>query len=262
MSHPNYGTQTMTLTRVSLPTLFLCVVCAMSAARAQSTLFRCVDDKGVTHYGETMPAACAKKDVTEISKQGRTIRKLDAPLTPEQQKAKAEADAKQRENDKKVGDQKQKDLALLGTYGAEREIDVIRDKDVAQLDGRRKFLEARIADVDARLEKVANQMEFYVAGKSKTAKAKDPKDSKDGKSNEREVPPQVQADLDRAKSDRANLEIEVSRLETDKKQIVARYESEKDRFRRLKGGMRPGTVLDDQGNVLIEAPMPKGISRQ
>ena len=244
--------------------LFAVLLCTMASAHAQSTLFRCVDDKGVTHYGETMPAACAKKDVTEMSKQGRTIRKLDAPLTPEQQKAKAEADAKKRDDDKKVADQRQKDLALLGTYGAEREIDVIRDKDVAQLDGRRKFLDARVADVDARLEKVNNQMEFYVAGKSKSAKAKDAKDAKDGKegkSNEREVPPQLQADFDRAKSDRANLMLEMTRLEADKKAIIARYEGEKERFRRLKGGMRPGTVLDEQGNVLIEAPMPRGASR-
>ncbi|NJR71924.1 MAG: DUF4124 domain-containing protein [Gammaproteobacteria bacterium] len=30
-------------------------------AEAQSTLFKCTDEKGVTHYGETMPAVCAKK---------------------------------------------------------------------------------------------------------------------------------------------------------------------------------------------------------
>ncbi len=244
----------MTFSRLIALALFS----AAGAASAQSTLFRCVDEKGVTHYGETMPAACAKKDVTEMSKQGRTLRKLDAPLTPEQQKAKAEADAKQRENDKKVFEQRQKDMALLGTYGAEREIDVIRDKDVAQFDQRKRFLEARIADVDARLEKVNNQMEFYVAGRSKTAKAKE---AKEGKSTEREVPPQIQADFDRATSDRANLQQEITRLEADRKVVVARYETEKDRFRRLKGGMRPGTVLDDQGNVLIEAPMPKGSSK-
>ena len=70
----------MTLSRILLSTF----LCTAASVQAQSTLFRCVDDKGVTHYGETMPAACEKKDVTEISKQGRTIRKLDAPLTPEQ----------------------------------------------------------------------------------------------------------------------------------------------------------------------------------
>jgi len=252
--------------------LFVLLLAAASVTHAQSTLFRCVDDKGVTHYGETMPAACAKKEVTEMSKQGRTIRKLDAPLTPEQQKARDEADARQRDNDRKVADQRQRDLALLGTYGAEREIDVIRDKDVAQLDQRRKFLGLRVTDVDARLEKVNNQMEFYVAGRSKTAKTKevkDSKDAKDGKGNskdaksaEREVPPQLQADFDRATSDRSGLMVELARLDNDKKDIVARYESEKERFRRLKGGMRPGTILDEKGNVLIEAPLQRNTLRR
>jgi hypothetical protein len=234
--------------------LALVLLSAATAASAQSTLFRCVDEKGVTHYGETMPAACAKKDVTELSKQGRTLRKLDAPLTPEQQKAKVEAEAKQRENDKKVAQQKQKDLALLGTYGAEREIDMIRDKDVLQFDQRKRFLDARIADVEARLEKVTNQMEFYIAGRRKPAKEKD---AKEAKSPEREVPAQLQADFDRVTNDRTNLQQEIARLEVDRRAVVARYETEKDRFRRLKGGMRVGTVLDEQGNVLIEAPIPK-----
>ncbi|AMS31398.1 hypothetical protein AEM42_01455 [Betaproteobacteria bacterium UKL13-2] len=232
----------------------LVLLSAATAASAQSTLFRCVDEKGVTHYGETMPAACAKKDVTELSKQGRTLRKLDAPLTPEQQKAKVEADAKQRENDKKVAQQKQKDLALLGTYGAEREIDLIRDKDVLQLDQRKRFLDARIADVEARLEKVTNQMEFYIAGRRKPAKEKD---AKEAKTTEPQVPAQLQADFDRVTNDRTNLQQEIARLEVDRRAVVARYETEKDRFRRLKRGMRVGTVLDEQGNVLIEAPIPK-----
>jgi hypothetical protein len=234
--------------------LALVLLSAATAASAQSTLFRCVDEKGVTHYGETMPAACAKKDVTELSKQGRTLRKLDAPLTPEQQKAKVEADAKQRENDKKVAQQKQKDLALLGTYGAEREIDLIRDKDVLQLDQRKRFLDARIADVEARLEKVTNQMEFYIAGRRKPAKEKD---AKEAKTTEPQVPAQLKADFDRVTNDRTNLQQEIARLEVDRRAVVARYETEKDRFRRLKGGMRVGTVLDEQGNVLIEAPIPK-----
>jgi hypothetical protein len=143
---------------------------------------------------------------------------------------------------------------LLGTYGAEREIDLIRDKDVLQLDQRKRFLDARIADVEARLEKVTNQMEFYIAGRRKPAKEKD---AKEAKSPEREVPAQLQADFDRVTNDRTNLQQEIARLEVDRRAVVARYETEKDRFRRLKGGMRVGTVLDEQGNVLIEAPIPK-----
>jgi hypothetical protein len=229
---------------------------AMSG-HAQSTLFKCVDEKGVTHYGETMPAICAKKDVTEMSKQGRTVRKVDAPLTPEQQKARDIANAKQAEDDKKVADQRQKDLAMLGTYGSEREIDTLRDKDLAQVALRRKFLENRMADIDARLDKVKNLMEFYVAGRSKTAKAKDGKDGKDAKETTREVPPQLQSDFDRAQSDKANTQLEIDRLDKDKADVTARFEGEKERFRRLKNGMRPGTVLDDKGNVLIEPSLSR-----
>lgn len=238
------------------PVLLTAFALASPGALAQSTLFKCVDDKGVTHYGETMPAACAKKDVAEINKQGRMVRKLDAPLTPEQQKARDEANAKKQADDRKVDEQRMKDLALIGTYGAEKEINTVRDKDVAQIDQRRRFLETRIADIDAKLVKINNEMEFYAAGKSKTAKGKD------GKEAAREVPPQVQADFDRAKSDRAALQIDLSRLEHERKDIVARYEVEKERFRRLKTGMRPGTILDDKGNVLIEAPVMKAGQRR
>lgn len=241
---------------------------------AQSTLFKCTDEKGVTHYGQTMPAACAKKDVTELNKQGRPLRTLDAPLTPEQQKARDEAAAKKAADDRRVFEQRQKDLALLGTYGAEREIDVVRDKDLAQLTQRRKFLDNRLADLDARLVKINSQMEFYVAGRSQASKAreereakeaKDAKDAKDGKdapkdakTRNREIPPQLQADFDRATNDRKTLQGEIDRLDGDRAEITARYETEKDRFRRLKSGMRPGTILDEKGNVLIEAALPRG----
>ncbi|MCE2990817.1 MAG: DUF4124 domain-containing protein [Burkholderiales bacterium] len=259
--------------------LALCVALVLAASEsvAQSTLFKCTDEKGVTHYGQTMPAACAKKDVTELNKQGRPLRTLDAPLTPEQQKARDEAAAKKAADDRRVFEQRQKDLALLGTYGAEREIDVVRDKDLAQLTQRRKFLDNRMADLDARLVKINSQMEFYVAGRSQATKAreereareakeaKDAKDAKDGKeapkdskARSREIPPQLQADFDRATNDRKTLQVEIDRLEADRAEITARYEGEKDRFRRLKSGMRPGTILDEKGNVLIEAALPRG----
>jgi len=244
----------MTIIRHSL---FACVIFGAlepSFAQAQSTLFKCTDEKGTTHYGETMPAACAKKDITEMNKQGRTVRKLDAPLTPEQLKTRAIENAKKAVDDQKIADQRQKDLALLGTYGSEREIDVLRDKDLAQIEQRRKFLESRIDEADARVTKATNQMEFYISGKSKNAK---PTIGKDGKPNTREVPPQIQADFDRAKFDRNSLDVEIARLDSDKKETITKFEVEKERLRRLKNGMRPGTVLDDRGNVLLEAPIPR-----
>ena len=116
---------------------FSLLVFATSASLSDAqTVYRCVDDKGVTHFGETMPAACAKKSVTEMSRTGRVIRQLDAPLTAEQQKAKEELAVKKREEDKLIGEQRMKDEALLSSYGVEREFDTLRNRDMAQIDGR------------------------------------------------------------------------------------------------------------------------------
>ena len=141
--------------------LFLACLLATSLSTvvsAQAT-FKCVDEKGVTHYGDTMPPQCAKKEVTEISKSGSLIRKYDAPLTPEQLKAREEERLRQAEGQRRTAEQRQKDMALLSTFGSEREFDVSRDRDLLQLDARIKTLQQRIAEVDMQLAKLKVDME-------------------------------------------------------------------------------------------------------
>jgi hypothetical protein len=285
----------MTLSRHCSPTSAFALACALALLNSPShaqTLIKCVDDRGVTHYGETLPAACAKREVTEMNKQGRAVRKIDAPLTAEQQKAREESAQRKASDDRKVADQRQKDMALIATFGNDREVDAMRDKDLVQFDQRRRSLEARIKEVDTRLAKLTAEMDFYVAGRSQSAKAretretretppakdgKDTKGSKDAKpestsakdanakdtnakgasAKTRDVPPQLQADYDRTTSDRRGLLAEITRVDAEKQVVTKRYDDQKDRLRRLKGGMRPGTILDEQGNVLIDAPLPR-----
>jgi hypothetical protein len=175
-------------------------------------------------------------------KVSRTTAKLEAPLTPEQQRAKDEEDAKKSADNRRVMDQRQKDLALLGTFGSEREFDVIRDKDVAQINARRKLLEGRGVELDEKIEKINNELEFYKAGKSRASK-------------EREPPPSLLASAERARIDRANVDTELKQLAADVTTVTTRSANEKERWKKLKGGMRPGTILDDKGEVLIEGPV-------
>ena len=222
---------------------FSLLVFATSASLSDAqTVYRCVDDKGVTHFGETMPAACAKKSVTEMSRTGRVIRQLDAPLTAEQQKAKEELAVKKREEDKLIGEQRMKDEALLSSYGVEREFDTLRNRDMAQIDGRQKAVEKRIADNGTRIAGYENEMEFYKAGKSKSGKG-------------REAPPALVANLERAKADQTNLQNELARLDKERGETVARYDVDKARWKRLKGGMTPGTIVDAEGKVILAAPI-------
>ena len=222
---------------------------ALLASLPAHAVYKCVDEKGVTHYGDTMPPQCALKAITEMSKQGSVVKKYDAPLTPEQLKAQAEESERRKEYEKKLSDQRLKDHALISTYGSEREFDMARDKDLATLEARKKTLASRNTDVDAQLTKLQNEMEFYKAGKSKAAKAK-------------EAPPQLVQDFNRATNDRANLDRELAKVDADRVAVTARYDAEKARWKKLKTGMPAGTLLDHKGDVAAQPELPSQIVGQ
>lgn len=219
--------------------LSLSLTFVLITANPAYALFKCVDEKGVTHYGDVMPAQCAKKPVVEMSKQGSVVRKIDAPLTPEQLAAIEDDKIRNKAKTDQIAAQKLRDNALISTYGSEREFDVARDKDIATLESRRKSLVARTEGVDKQLTKLNNDLEFYQAGKSKTSKAK-------------EVPPQLLQDQKRAASDAAGNRAEIEKIEKGKEELRKRYDDEKSRWKRLKAGMPAGTLLDEQGQVAVE----------
>ena len=225
---------------------------ATLTAMPAHALFKCVDEKGITHYGDTMPPQCAKKAITEMSKQGSVVKQYDAPFTPEQLKAQAEERERRREHDKKLADQKLRDFALISTYGSEREFDMARDKDIAAMDARKKTLSSRNEEVDKQLAKHQNEMEFYKAGKSKSSKTKEGK----------EAPPQLVQDYNRAKADRASLDNELLKVDVDRAAVTAKYDGEKNRWKKLKAGMPAGTLLDEKGEIAATPELPTQIVGQ
>jgi Domain of unknown function (DUF4124) len=210
-------------------------------------VFKCTDEKGVTHYGDTMPPQCAKRDVVEYTKEGDVVRRIDAPLTTDQLRAREEAAQKRSEELKLIREQRQKDLALIGTYGAEREFDVARDNDLVELDSRKKTLAVRIDEVEKQLEKYEAQMEFY-------------RPSKSGKGKVNEPPPQLLSDIARAKADVVSLNRLVTKIDEEKAAITARTDAEKARWKRLKSGMAPGTIVDAKGSVVLTPPAEKRVA--
>jgi prefoldin subunit 5 len=228
----------MNSARIKLLLSLVAFAVPLLGANSAHALYKCVDEKGVTYYGDTMPVQCAKKPVVEMSKQGSIVRKYDAPLTPEQLKAIEEDKVRNKEKNDKIAVQKLRDNALMSTYGAEREFDMARDKDIAGLDSRRKTLSSRTGDVDKNLAKLNNDMEFYQAGKSKTSRVK-------------EAPTQLVQDHKRAVHEAEGLRAEIERIDKGKEEVRARYEGEKSRWKRLKAGMPAGTLLDEEGKITV-----------
>jgi len=116
---------------------------AEPAKSSNTKIIKWVDDKGVTHYGDTLPAQFANKN-SVINSQGITIQRND----PRNQSV---------EESPEAIEQQRKDRALMASFTNEQEIDLARDRHlqmdeitvqglqqrrvtaVKQLDSNRKF---------------------------------------------------------------------------------------------------------------------------
>ena len=69
-------------------------------------------------------------------------------------------------------------------------------------------------------------------------------------------------DYNRAKNDRTLLDSELVKVDVDRAAVVARYDTERARWKKLKGGMAAGTLLDEKGDVAATPDLPTQIVGQ
>src|SRR5882672_1413693 len=103
------------------------------------TLYKWVDEQGVTHYGDHIPPEYAAQEKLVINSQGVEISRLEAQKSPE---ALAAEDQKRAEAEQS----RNRDRNLLNTYASVQEIERLRDQRVTLLTDQIKvtsqFLEA------------------------------------------------------------------------------------------------------------------------
>ena len=123
----------MSVRATSLLIPLLLAALAASPAFAQpaqsgkgKTTFRWVDEHGVVHYSDEVPAPAAGKDRTIMNAQGVPMRHLDAQKSQEQ----LAAEARERNA---VIKQKQHDTFLMTTYTSVKDIEALRDSRLEQL---------------------------------------------------------------------------------------------------------------------------------
>lgn len=99
---------------------------AQSGKSTGKTTFRWVDEQGVVHYSDEVPAPAAGKDRTIMNAQGVPVRHLDAQKSQDQ----LAAEARERNA---VIKQKQHDTFLMTTYTSVKDIEALRDSRLEQL---------------------------------------------------------------------------------------------------------------------------------
>ncbi len=96
-----------------------------------------------------------------LDKQGRLVKKIEPPLSPEQLKAQAEEEERQRALAKAREDQARKDRALMQSYTSEEEIDIARARAVSTIEAQIKSAQAYSADLTRRQQNIAQRKESY-----------------------------------------------------------------------------------------------------
>jgi hypothetical protein len=125
----------------------------IAALPAGATTFCCHDDNGRRVCGDILPSQCFHKAYQEFNAQGTMVKQYDGPLTPEQ-RAKKEADlARKKEEDRKAKELDRQDRALLASYTSVRDIELKRDRMIADLEGSIHLAEDRLAEARARQQK-------------------------------------------------------------------------------------------------------------
>jgi hypothetical protein len=104
------------------------------ANHARGALYKWVDEHGEVHYTDKMPPEAVNKGNVELNKQAVPIKKTDPALTPEQLKAKAAEEERQRVLSKQQEEVARRDRALLASYTSENEIDLARTRALQTID--------------------------------------------------------------------------------------------------------------------------------
>jgi hypothetical protein len=141
--------------------LFASTAALALGATAQTRIFCCDDAKGRKVCGDYLPPACQGRAYEERDNRGFVAKKVEAPLTEEQQARRDAETLKKDEEKKKAAEDRRRTLALLSTYSSERDINSARDRALAELDKNMKQSQQRLEEANKKKKKLDDDKEFY-----------------------------------------------------------------------------------------------------
>lgn len=187
---------------------------APPSAQSSSTSYCCTDAQGRHLCAQVLPRQCIGRPYRQIDASGR-IKHYDAPPTAEQRAHREMELAAKQEREKRMLEQRRKDMALLNMYASEAEIDVIRDRKVAEIRESIKRIEARQATLLETREQLAQREKAYV---------------------NRTIPRDLQEAERSNAAELKALQAEIDERTRELDAIVARYAQDKRRYVELREG--------------------------
>jgi capsule polysaccharide export protein KpsE/RkpR len=117
----------------------------------EARTFKWKDEKGRTHYGETIPPEYANRSSVELDEKGRVIKSQEV-LTAEERQAREAESARKRSADAAALDQRRHDRMLIQSYSSEAEIDAARERSLKQAELSLKDTQDRLKEARQKLD--------------------------------------------------------------------------------------------------------------
>jgi hypothetical protein len=193
---------------------FLLILLASFPAMAEK-LYSWVDEHGKTHYGNVVPPEYAQQGNAELNQRGAVVKKTAPALTPEQRKAKEDELAQQKVDELKKQEQKRRDKALLNTYTTEKEIDLVRDRNLQQGELQLQSMTLRAKQIQPRLDQARKRANDLAAKKTP-------------------LPLDLQQELEESGKEMLHLQEMIKQKSKEMDVIRAKFEDDKKRFRELR----------------------------
>jgi hypothetical protein len=197
--------------------LMLALAPPAASAEQEQKLYRWVDEQGIIHYGDSVPAEYADADKQILNEHGITVdvvrgKKTAEELAEEQRLQKLEAERER---------QRRQDRALLATYLSVEEIILHRDRRVELFQAQARVTELYLRNLETRLEKLQQLASRY------RPYSEDP--------DAEMIDPALSADIAETRDTIVRHRENLERFKEDEKSIVASFNGDIDRFKALKG---------------------------
>ena len=202
-----------------LATIAVLIILPLAASASENTqkLYRWVDSEGIVHYGDSIPAEFTNLERQIINNHGITVGVMRAKRTAEDI-----AEDKRQEDLRLARNlQRRQDMALLATYLSVDEIILHRDRRIELFQAQSRVTELYLSNLKRRLDNLQEEASIY------RPYSADP--------DAEMIDPDLAGDISTTKDTIDRHQANLERFHQDEQNIVARFDGDVDRFRKLKG---------------------------
>ncbi|MFT5572223.1 MAG: hypothetical protein ACI9FR_001145 [Cryomorphaceae bacterium] len=192
---------------------FLFIFCACLSNNAFA-IKKCQDSEGKWHYGDIAERACQNSKITTLNRSGVIKDEQEAPKSAEERKAQEQAQAEKIAEKQRLKEQELERYRILSIYETEADIDRQRDNQLYSVQSNIDVHDSYLKTMGTRISRQQVKLEQTVP---KNKKAKIAKHIENFKASVKAYTEQLVM------------------LQQQKKDIVVKFEKEKELYRELRG---------------------------